>query len=58
MLARMCREVARDFLLTMSMIWSFIQRAIHYDNEQLNRIADWPILKLQDVSTTRQEVVR
>ncbi|KAA0031938.1 retrotransposon protein [Cucumis melo var. makuwa] len=34
-----------------------IRIAIEYDNEQLNRITDSPVLQHQDASTTRQEVV-
>ncbi|KAL4011834.1 hypothetical protein IC575_028897 [Cucumis melo] len=32
--------------------------AIEYRNEQLHRIAEWPILQRQDASQTRQEIVR
>ncbi|KAA0052090.1 retrotransposon protein [Cucumis melo var. makuwa] len=32
--------------------------AIEYGNEQLNRIAEWPVLQRQDASQTRQKVVR
>ncbi|TYJ99700.1 retrotransposon protein [Cucumis melo var. makuwa] len=35
-----------------------VRTAIEYGNEQLNRIAEWPVLQCQDVSQTRQEVVR
>ncbi|KAL0546352.1 hypothetical protein IC582_016260 [Cucumis melo] len=35
-----------------------VRTAIEYGNEQLNRIAEWPVLLRQDVSQTRQEVVR
>ncbi|KAL4022851.1 hypothetical protein IC575_016597 [Cucumis melo] len=35
-----------------------LRTAIEYGNEQLNRIAKWPVLQRQDASQTRQEVVR
>ncbi|KAA0067287.1 hypothetical protein IC582_011376 [Cucumis melo] len=35
-----------------------IRTAIEYENEQLNRIAESPVLQRQDASQTRQEVVR
>ncbi|KAA0049583.1 retrotransposon protein [Cucumis melo var. makuwa] len=35
-----------------------VRTAIEYGHEQLNRIADWPVLQRQDASQTRQEVVR
>ncbi|KAA0039620.1 putative nuclease HARBI1 [Cucumis melo var. makuwa] len=35
-----------------------VRTAIEYGNEQLHRIAEWPILQHQDASQTRQEIVR
>ncbi|KAA0063726.1 retrotransposon protein [Cucumis melo var. makuwa] len=35
-----------------------VRTAIEYRNEQLNRIAEWPVLQRQNASQTRQEVVR
>ncbi|KAA0035629.1 retrotransposon protein [Cucumis melo var. makuwa] len=35
-----------------------VRTAIEYGNEQLHRIAEWPILQRQDASQTRQEIVR
>ncbi|KAA0052025.1 retrotransposon protein [Cucumis melo var. makuwa] len=35
-----------------------LRTAIKYGNEQLNRIAEWPVLQHQDINQTRQEVVR
>ncbi|TYK15304.1 retrotransposon protein [Cucumis melo var. makuwa] len=35
-----------------------VSTTIEYENEQLNRIAEWPVLQRQDASQTRQEVVR
>ncbi|KAL0539423.1 hypothetical protein IC582_023635 [Cucumis melo] len=35
-----------------------VRTAIEYGNEQLHRIAEWPILQLQDATQTRQEIVR
>ncbi|KAL0550024.1 hypothetical protein IC582_014520 [Cucumis melo] len=35
-----------------------VRTAIKYGNEQLHRIAEWPILQRQDASQTRQEIVR
>ncbi|KAA0046363.1 retrotransposon protein [Cucumis melo var. makuwa] len=35
-----------------------VRTAIEYGNEQLHRIAEWPILQRQDATQTRQEIVR
>ncbi|KAA0048589.1 retrotransposon protein [Cucumis melo var. makuwa] len=35
-----------------------VRTAIEYGNEQLHRIAEWPILQRQDTTQTRQEIVR
>ncbi|KAA0050216.1 hypothetical protein IC582_021749 [Cucumis melo] len=35
-----------------------VRTAIEYGNEQVNRIAEWPVLQRQDASQTRQEIVR
>ncbi|KAA0065737.1 retrotransposon protein [Cucumis melo var. makuwa] len=35
-----------------------VRTAIEYGNEQLHRIAEWPILQRQDATQTRQDIVR
>ncbi|KAA0036791.1 retrotransposon protein [Cucumis melo var. makuwa] len=37
---------------------NIVRTAIEYENEQLNHIAEWPVLQRQDASQTRQEIIR
>ncbi|KAL0544454.1 hypothetical protein IC582_019569 [Cucumis melo] len=49
---RVLRTLGQTILLGMTHL------SIEYENEQLNHIAEWPVLQRQDASQTRQEVVR
>ncbi|KAA0047509.1 retrotransposon protein [Cucumis melo var. makuwa] len=47
-----------DLMETRTARWDIVRTAVEYGNEQLHRIAEWPILQRQDATQTRQEIVR